>query len=686
MLKRNFNKTMGLGWKPLLAAFFIIPALVFCVKYFGLFNYQARNAGVMKAIPKDAALVVQVKEMGDVANAWNKVLPGAWDHLLFKRPVNGCLGLIDSLCRKHPEQGEALRKCTFATSLHVFPEQTWELFMAIDLSGAGAFDLPALLKEHPGWRARRRQFNEEDVFDLRMDSLPLTLAVKNHLLLLASNAFLVEQSLQQMQAGNSLSDETTFAGVCKKLPEDYLCTLYLHGPALHGLAQALQPNGLQPDYGHHFEWAALDVQPAGNNVVLKGYVEGSSPEGKTGWKISGVTLKQWLAPFFAGNRPPATLAGLQLDGTNLADLLEINGTLTLNPQGKALALLAWQDTLGQAPALQPWVFADLATGEAGILVEDTAHCLRRYSESGKRLWQRLLDGPILGQVHAVDFYGDGNTELVFNTPGRIYVLQPDGSDAGNYPHGLSWPATAGLCITDFDGNKNYKFFVPCSNGRIYGFEMNGKPLNGWSPSLAVGSMHWPLQWIENGKRKFFLAQQDNGTLSFFGPGGKKVADDLNCGEPLITPVHFSKRYFYGLSAQAQFQLGFEGKMKREALPGTCTGAGWLQEDSTGYWGLLSGSELYCAAWGKKPAKQQWAPAGKETRGMAQLVTAPGVPYYLVALPGQTNSSLRNRVGEEEAAVPEWSTRMNMMEIPGSGGSILLALVDAQNRLKVYRFN
>ena len=70
-----------------------------------------------------------------------------------------------------------------------------------------------------------------------------------------------------------------------------------------------------------------------------------------------------------------------------------------------------------------------------------------------------------------------------------------------------------------NGSK-YRYYVPCGNGAIYGYESTGKPLSGWSPLKGVGVISKPLQRVRNKNVELILAFNNAGRLLLLGSKGE----------------------------------------------------------------------------------------------------------------------------------------------------------------------
>src|SRR5690606_19585162 len=99
------------------------------------------------------------------------------------------------------------------------------------------------------------------------------------------------------------------------------------------------------------------------------------------------------------------------------------------------------------------------TKEKEIVVQDINNNLYLISNTGKILWKKQVEGPILGTIEQIDIYRNGRLQLVFATPHRVYVMDRNGKDVGPFPAKFNDNITQPLSVFDYDKNKNYRKLV-----------------------------------------------------------------------------------------------------------------------------------------------------------------------------------------------------------------------------------
>lgn len=186
----------------------------------------------------------------------------------------------------------------------------------------------------------------------------------------------------------------------------------------------------------------------------------------------------------------------------------------------------WKTELDTSAVTQPQPLGD---GEKQIAVQDAHNTLYILNRGGDVSWRKQLDGPIQGKIHSIDFYKNGDRQMVFATTGKIYLLDQAGDNVQNFPIALPCAATTPLSVVDMDDDRNYVYFVGCSNGLIYGYEKGGKPLGGWNPNDKGPDITHPIKHYRYRSHDFLMGVTDDGWLKFFTRYGEPASKPMPIG-------------------------------------------------------------------------------------------------------------------------------------------------------------
>ncbi len=194
---------------------------------------------------------------------------------------------------------------------------------------------------------------------------------------------------------------------------------------------------------------------------------------------------------------------------------KISSHLTFSNTGESVASssLIWKTKL-QAPSIYtPQLVFNGNTNENEIFVQDTDNTIYLICKTGEILFTRKMEEPVLGNVSQLDYYNNGKQQYIFNSAHHVYIIDPMGNDVASYPMRLSGTATSGITLA------KTRYYIPCNNGGIYGYEINGRPLTGWSPKSGTGVIINPLQSFSNKKGAFILAFNNSGKLMLLDAKG-----------------------------------------------------------------------------------------------------------------------------------------------------------------------
>lgn len=204
----------------------------------------------------------------------------------------------------------------------------------------------------------------------------------------------------------------------------------------------------------------------------------------------------------------------------------------------------WQVTLESGiGSLVQWI-TTVSKDKNYIVAQDDTNTFYLIDDESKILWSKSLPNEVVSQVYTVDYYKNGQTQLLFNTRTHLYLLDLDGNFMPNYPIRLSAEANIGMSLFDYDLNKNYRMFVACSNQCIYGYDLSGRPLDGWNPKRVGEVIDYP-QHIRVSNKDLIFIPTAQGYFYFFNRKGElqsQFRDSVNI--QYSNPFYFDKNEEY----------------------------------------------------------------------------------------------------------------------------------------------
>lgn len=156
----------------------------------------------------------------------------------------------------------------------------------------------------------------------------------------------------------------------------------------------------------------------------------------------------------------------------------------------------------------PQLVTNHITSEKEIAVQDIKNNLYLISSSGKILWKKQLQGPILGRIEQIDMYRNGRLQLAFATTNRVYLLDRNGKDVKAFPLKFNDPITQPLSVFDYDGNRKYRLLIT-QGKEIFMIDEKGETVEGFNFSKADGDLIHQPQHIRIGRKDYLLFKTAN---------------------------------------------------------------------------------------------------------------------------------------------------------------------------------
>lgn len=220
------------------------------------------------------------------------------------------------------------------------------------------------------------------------------------------------------------------------------------------------------------------------------------------------------------------------------DYLLLNMTILKNEnvEGDATIAQIANVKLNASIAMSPQLVKNHRTNGMDVAVQDTNNTLYLISNAGKVLWQKDLDGAILGDVQQIDLYRNGRLQLAFTTSKSFYVLDRNGKEVAPYPLSFKDNITQPLSVFDYDNNRNYRFIV-VQNEKVLMYDKNAKPVSGFTFREAGSSILYPPAHMRIANKDYITIAENSGKLHILSRTGTSridVKESINFGD---TPMY-----------------------------------------------------------------------------------------------------------------------------------------------------
>jgi hypothetical protein len=143
-----------------------------------------------------------------------------------------------------------------------------------------------------------------------------------------------------------------------------------------------------------------------------------------------------------------------------------------------------------ATGMREWSVINHTTGRTEKVVVSANGKLEWMNADGQTVWNRTLEGNIMGDIVQVDLLKNGKLQLLFNTSTALIAIDKNGNDVAGFPVKVPTTAVAPVSVFDYDKNNTYRFLLPLSDGSVLNIGNNGLPTEGWKYEADK-----PVRWI-----------------------------------------------------------------------------------------------------------------------------------------------------------------------------------------------
>ena len=216
-----------------------------------------------------------------------------------------------------------------------------------------------------------------------------------------------------------------------------------------------------------------------------------------GWKVSGKdkVFSNEISLIFDDGKPEE---GTENAGST-STLADMSGTPVL-----------WQCNLGNPLVTKPILTLNHTDKEnREIMVQDKSNKLHQINYEGKINWSIDVGEPIMSEIFQIDYLANGKLQYLFNTKNKLYLVDRNGANLEGFPIKFPAEATAGVSVFDYDNNRIYRYFVPCSNKKIVAYNKNGKIISDWNFEGTKTVVTTPVQHFKVSGKDYIVFKDKN---------------------------------------------------------------------------------------------------------------------------------------------------------------------------------
>ncbi|MGL4364050.1 MAG: hypothetical protein ACRCSB_02465 [Bacteroidales bacterium] len=314
-----------------------------------------------------------------------------------------------------------------------------------------------------------------------------------------------------------------------------------------------------------------------------------------------------------------------------------------------------------APAIAaPWIVKNHNNGQKELLVQDVKNMLYLIDNKGAVLWKRQFEEPIIGEVQQIDYLSNNKLQFIFNTSTKLYIIDRLGRNVERFPIILPSAATTGVAVFDYDGGRDYRYFIPCSNRKICAYQQDGRPLKGFESNININNITQPLEHIRIQGKDYILVVDEHKIhlLNRKGEERVKLSEHINIAPNtrVYTELGHNNQIVRLVTTTKNGQLAFiyfDGNVEYAQLkpkPDEQHYFYCLSKESQNRYIILSNKDLYVY---KKSFKQDFSYRFKQTPVCVPMFFSPlkETHIYSIYIESEKKSYLLNNHGELQNGLP-----------------------------------
>jgi hypothetical protein len=264
--------------------------------------------------------------------------------------------------------------------------------------------------------------------------------------------------------------------------------------------------------------------------------------------------------------------GLQLYANN--NMLYSNFLVKYLSAYNTTTQTVWESKLDTLINFKPVFVVNHQTRQNEVFVQDLKNNIYLINQVGRVLWKIQLSEPINSEVFQVDYFRNGKLQLLFSTRSVLYLIDRNGNFVEKYPVKLRSPATCGVSVFDYEGNREYRLFIACEDNHVYAYAKEGNLLNGWGFVESESEVTQPINHFRIGDKDFLIFGDRFKTYILDRKGNTRVNADT------YFPRSANNNYLLDLPRDGSapsvvttdttgkiYYIGFNGKVRTLEPPG-----------------------------------------------------------------------------------------------------------------------
>jgi len=196
----------------------------------------------------------------------------------------------------------------------------------------------------------------------------------------------------------------------------------------------------------------------------------------------------------------------------------------------------WEYELDTIGICKPFMVINHNNNKPELLLMDAQNKLYLISADGQLIWKKEIGSRLVGNIYMIDFFNNKKYQFLFATETHLHCIDRLGRNVGNYPIRLGATAATGIFLYK-PLRGNLKYFIGTNNQAVYGYDISGKPLNGWNLKKVDDNLAFMPGSVVAASREFFYALTKKGTIYVWDSKGNPVVNALATSATFKNPFY-----------------------------------------------------------------------------------------------------------------------------------------------------
>jgi len=227
------------------------------------------------------------------------------------------------------------------------------------------------------------------------------------------------------------------------------------------------------------------------------------------------------AAFFLENKNVLqSFEGLAVQFSYINEMFYTNIYLKYNPEYKEVNPTGWEFELDVNIIKSPSLVKNHRNGKLNVIAFDENKNMFLLDHLGQLKWKLPLVEKPISEVFQVDYYKNGKFQYLFNTRNYLYLVDLNGNYVADFPVKLSTSATAPLNVFDYNDDKEYRIVIPLNDNKVYNFDIQGKPVEGWNKIQTRATVHNKIEHLVAKNKDYLFTTDENGNVTITNRRGE----------------------------------------------------------------------------------------------------------------------------------------------------------------------